>query len=311
MRRMAQWAALLAAVSASTLGWASLGAAPPQLDPTATRAPAGCDPLPSHDERDGGRRVRDVIPPGAAATAVDHAARGGIDVPGALRDFRELVAGYTTVAAVELPSTGMIVDVRSDGPIQVDATALDALAIAPLMLHHRFDDPRLSSLAVCYERRIVHQRELAGSRLRVYVPSDPRACFRAGRLTADPVGDGVRWCDASGITLPALSGPVRLFGMEVARLRTESSIIVAPGVANRRQAQPIVALELAHELVHHYDNVMGLPPWVSSLRHYEQRAYYIENRLREWYAAPDQELPLPIRYVAHQAGSPKAASDRT
>lgn len=295
-RQVLGLAAVVALSATSTAGWVGFDASDVPADPTATRAPAGCPTLPDHADQDNGRRVRDVIPRDAAATAVDHANRGGVDIPGALQDFRELMSASSVISEIELPSTGLVVEVRSDGQLAIDPTALDELALAPLMLHHRFDDPRLSTLARCYERRIVHERELAGSRLRLFVPADPRTCFRAGRLTAAGDDPAVLRCDASGITFPVLPGSVRVLGVEVARLRSEAMIVVATGADSAETAPSIVALKLAHELVHHYDNAMGLLPWSSPLSHYEQRAYYIESRLRRWYDRPHRSLPLPFRF---------------
>lgn len=281
--------ALLVAVVAVV--WSTTSAPIANADGPATVAPPGCPALPDHTPTDDGVRVGDVVPPEAAATAVDHARFGGVDVPGAVRDLHGVLSTYQPVAEAALASSGMRVAVLSDGPLEVDLDALDALARTWLERTDLYDDPRMRALVSCYRRRVLDERELAGSTLRIFVPADPRTCFNAARLV-----DRADGCTALGVTFPRVPGSLRVLGVEVARLRNHATIIVSPGVERHRGADLALARELVHELSHHIDNALGLPPWAGSLTQYEQRAYYVETVVGARVAADPSVLPLAIRY---------------
>lgn len=299
LRRTAGAGLLVVTAGVALLGFTSEGASR-----TSTRAPSGCGALPAHTTADIGRRVTDRVPRTAAVTVVDHAVARGVDVRGAIADLRALHQRLRVRVRSTLPSTGIDVEVLSDGDVDVDLTALDALMRVPLEHHEHVEDPRLAAVLACYHRRIVAEREFAGTRLRLVVPADPRTCFRAGRLVVDGTNSDRLRCNAAGFTLPG-AAELRVFGLDIVRLSSPPTIVVTPGI-DPTSADPagVLARLLTHELVHHYDNQMGLLPWTGSLAGYEQRAYYVERSVAR--ARRGEPLPRAIRFpTADQGAAPR------
>ncbi|MDX1621075.1 MAG: hypothetical protein R3320_08805 [Nitriliruptorales bacterium] len=285
-------AGFLILVVLSIAGYAGPASSPPA--DVLARGPSGCPPLPRDDTTPKAHRVDEVVPRATAPTIVDHAPPVP-DVAGILTDAREVLGGFEVLERLTLPSSGMVIEVRSDGPLLIDPAALDRLARLPLDRSRRFSDLRISALLDCYHERVLEDRELADSTLRIYVPSDHTTCYQEGRLTRVGGDTYATSCDAAGFTLPGVPLRVKLLGAEVARISSKPSIIVSGAARDRAVADVRLAYHLLHEFVHHYDNALGLRPWTGPLAHYEQRAYYIERTLRAQLTALGGP-PLAIRY---------------
>ena len=294
MRRVLGAVGAIALLGLSVAGY--LGGSGWSPDTEVVRAPAGCPGLPSSTATATNEQVAAVVPAASAPTAIDHAPRAP-DLRAIFDDARALLGGFDVLQVVTLASSGIEVEVRSDGPLTIDEAELDALARLPLERHATFSDARVAALLACYEERVLVERELEGTRLRLYVPSDSASCFRDGQLSS--IGDGGyrATCDAAAFTLPGVPLEVRLFGREVARFRNEATIVASGAAHDPVAAETRLAYNLVHELVHHYDNALGLGPWEGQLSHYEQRAYYIERTLR---GSLEEEggPPRAIRYRA-------------
>lgn len=261
------------------------------------RAPRGCPPPGGRDEVPAEDRVTTVVPEATAPTAADHAAAGGVDLRAAVEDVRRMATRFVPVAEFELPSTGIVVSVLSDGPVEVDVEAFDRLWRLLFDDPDVFRDRRVATVQRCYLRRLVEERELAGHELRVVVPADPSTCFLGGRFV--PVGeDGfAASCDSAGVALPRLELGLRPFGLSVVDAASPATVLVtAAAVPGHPDPETRVAWLLLHELHHVVENAFGLTPWSGSLRHYEQRAYYVERELRRHLAERGVRPPLPIRY---------------
>lgn len=270
----------------------------------AVRTPAGCPAPPPFEMVAEEDRVGSVVPAATAPTATDHA-RAGIDVRGALEDLRALSGRFEPVAEFELPSTGIAVTVLSDGPIEVDVEAFDRLTRLPLVQPELFRDARVGEVQRCYARRMLVDRELAGRALRVLVPADPATCFQAGRLVTFGSGEEARACDSAGVTLPEVSLSPRLLGMDLADARAPATVVVA-AATDPRHDDPgrVIAGLLLHEFHHVVENAFGLVPWSGPLRHYEQRAYYVEREVRRHLRGRGLALPRPIRFPDPGVASP-------
>lgn len=294
-------AALAAAVGVSAGGYAAPVAA---TSDGAVRTPAGCPTPPSSEMVAEEDRVSSVVPAVTAPTATDHV-RAGIDLRGLLDDLRHLSGRFEPVADFVLPSTGIAVTVLSDGPIVVDAEALDRLTRLPLSQPELFRDARVGEVQRCYAQRMLVDRELAGRTLRLLVPADPATCFRAGRLVTFGNDDEARVCDSAGVTLPEVSLSPRLLGMDLADARAPATVVVAAATDPRRgDPELVVAGLLLHEFHHVVENAFGLVPWTGPLRHYEQRAYYVEREVRRHLRSRGLALPRPIRFPAPAVSSP-------
>ena len=262
----------------------------------AVRAPGGCPTPPDLGLVAEEDRVGTVVPAASAPTATDHA-RSGLDLPGALQDLRDLSDRFRPVAEFVLPSTGIAVTVLSDGPVEVDVEALDRLTRLPLAQPELFGDARVAEVQRCYARRLLVDREFAGHALRLVVPADPATCFQAGRLVSFGAGGGTRSCDSAGVTLPEVSLSPRLLGMDLADARAPATVLVTAATdPGRGDADGVVAGLLLHEFHHVVENAFGLVPWSGSLRHYEQRAYYVEREVRRHLRSRGLALPRPIRF---------------
>lgn len=262
----------------------------------ATRTPRGCPELRPPDQVPDAERVTTIVPADTAPTATDHLAPG-IDVRAALSELRSLLTGFAPAASFELPSTGMAVTVLSDGPIDVDVAAFDRLLRLSLDDPDLFADGRVADVQRCYARRLLEDREFAGRSLRVFVPSDPSQCFRGGRLASLGSDGFAASCDSSGVTVPELDLRPSLFGLELAEVTVPATVILtASAPPGDRDPDARLAYLLLHELHHVIENGFGLTPWTGSLRHYEQRAYYVERRIRRHLAASDVPVPRPIRF---------------
>jgi hypothetical protein len=270
--------------------------APAATPAGAIRTPPGCDGIRAADTVADADRVLTVVPPDTAPTAMDHVLPG-VDVPAALAEFREILTGFTPVAAFELPSTGMQVTVLSDGALEVDAAAFDRLLRLSLDAPEVFADGRVADVQRCYARRLLHERELAGRSLRVLVPADPAQCFRAGRLVAITGEADAAACDSAGITLPAVDLRPTLFGLPLAELAAPATVVLtAAAPPGDPDADGRLARLLLHELHHVVENAVGLTPWNGSLREYEQRAYYVERSVRRHLRDAGMPLPQPVRF---------------
>jgi hypothetical protein len=295
-RRIATAGFAAAAAAVVALGAAALPDPVVSDAAGATRTPRGCPELRPADHVPEAERVTTIVPADSAPTATDHLAPG-LDVRAALSELRSLLAGFAPAASFELPSTGMAVTVLSDGPIEVDVDAFDRLLRLSLDDPDLFADGRVADVQRCYARRLLEEREFAGRPLRVFVPSEPAQCFRAGRLA--PLGsDGfAASCDSSGVTLPELDLRPSLFGLELAEVTVPATVILtASAPPDDRDPDTRLAYLLLHELHHVVENGFGLTPWTGSLRHYEQRAYYVERAVRSHLTAAGVAVPRPIRF---------------
>lgn len=256
--------------------------------------PAGCpDPTgPSRDEGPDGTPVAEAQPRERTKTVAHHATGIDIDIPRALRGIRRLGADSGPIAVHTLPSSGIRVEVHSDGALDIDPTALDEAFAAPFDVE-AFGDRQLRSVMACYRDRILSGRELEGARVRLLVPSDPTTCMH--RVVTGVEAPPGSVCRSGGVTLPevdvSFGGFVRLAGSPM--------IVLAPAAADRDPDRPGRALTrlLFHELVHLYDNAMGLFPRPGELMAYEQRAEYVERALVNHHGRQERDLPLPIRFV--------------
>lgn len=285
-------ASIAAAVGMSAAGYASAGITPSD---GAVRSPTGCPSLSDVDLVAEADRVETVVPAASAPTVSDHAG-AGFDLRGAIEDVRGLSSRFRPVAEFVLASTGMEVTVLSDGPLEVDVDALDRLTRLPLTQPGMFGDTRVAEVQRCYAQRILDGRELAGHSLRILVPADPATCFRGGRLV--PLGADAGSCDSAGVTLPQVSVRPQLLGMDLAHARAPATVLVTAATdPARRDPAGVLAGLLLHELHHVTENAFGLPPWSGSLRHYEQRAYYVERAVRRHLRSRGLTLPRPIRFL--------------
>lgn len=291
------------ATAAAVLGAGGYASAGVTASDDAVRAPEGCPTPPAIGVVPEKDRVDSVVPAASAPTATDHA-RAGVDLRGAYEDVRQLTARFHPVAEFVLPSTGIAVTVLSDGPIEVDAEAFDRLTRLPLTQPEMFRDARVAEVQRCYARRMLVDRELAGRTLRLVVPADPATCFRAGRLVAFGGEGEARACDSAGVTLPQVSLSPRLLGMDLADARAPATVIVTAATDPQQgDADRVLAALLLHELHHVVENAFGLVPWSGSLRHYEQRAYYVEREVRRHVRSRGLALPQPIRFPDPGAAS--------
>lgn len=271
-------------LAATALAVATLLAAcevpePPRHISGPIAAPPGCPALPDQlAEIDIGGRPppTDGVDTAREVTAIDvwgRRATEALDPTSLGRFLATFHHDFDVIAEGRLPTLGMDVEVRSDGPLGVDLAALDRTART--MLTMDYPDPRFAVLVDCYRRRIVSGRELEGRTLRIYVPADPTACFQAGVLT--PRGDG--GCDAIGFAIPDTQLIPSLARLRPLSLRWPATIVLAPG-QHSTHPEPVeqrAAQILVHELMHFFDNEMGLRPHPTALREYEQRAYYVEQ----------------------------------
>lgn len=285
------------AVLGALLGVLAVACGPgSDLDRSAASAvirPAGCPAPATVEIEDGphGTPVEQAQPRERTATVAHHAAAARVDLPEAVRRVRGLFDGSELVASHTLSSSGIHVELHSDGPLRLHPADLEETFRAPFQ-PEAVGDPELRAVLACYEDRIVGSRELDGVRVRILVPSDPRVCLHRLVLGLDaPPGTP---CRSGGVTLPAvdlsIGGVVQLGGSGL--------IILAPAAVDADPQQPSRALTriLVHELVHLYDNTMGLFPRPGELVAYEQRAHYIEAQVMSWYAGSGREVPRPLRY---------------
>lgn len=272
-------------------------------------APPGCPALPdqlAEIEIDGRPPPADGVHTARQVTAIDvwgRRATQAVDPTSLGRFLATFHHEFDVIAEGHLPTLGMDVEVRSDGALGVDLAALDE--IARTMLTMEYPDPRFAVLVDCYRRRIMSGRELEGRTLRVYVPADPTACFQGGILT--PRGDG--GCDAIGVAVPDTHLVPRLAGLRPLSLRWPATIVLAPG-QHSTHLEPVeqrAAQILVHELMHVFDNEMGLRPHPIALREYEQRAYYVERVHTRAVTRGEIDLVTPVTW--RQLMLPETAED--
>lgn len=276
----------------------SLAASPAVVAQEVVRAPRGCPALSAPDMVAEQDRVATRVPEATAPTATDHAS-SGFDLPGVVGDLRSLSSRFAPVAEFVMPATGIAVTVLSDGPLEVDPEALERLALLSLEDPAIFTDTRVAEVQRCYAQRLLGDRELAGHELRVIVPSDPHLCFAGGRLTPVPATGFADACDSAGVTIPEVSIRPRVLGIGIGEARSPATVLVtAAAPPDHPDPEARLAALLLHELHHVTENAFGLTPWSGSLRHYEQRAYYVEREVRRHLRARDVSLPLPVGFVA-------------
>lgn len=245
-------------------------------------------PRPSGDPGEQLDPWRDVTAAGAA-TIIDHAGRSeDLEAGRVLAGVRDVVA-WPLRARVELPTSGIVVDVHSDGPVEVDTRELDRLAALPLLRYRELGDQRMRILWDCYRRRIIGDRELEGTHLRMFVTSDPSWCISGGTVGPRP---GPGKCVARGVSIPAVDVSVGRSQRPLVRMFSPATVVLAPG------GESHVASVLLHELVHVYDNAMGITPTVEGLRPYEQRAYYVQGHFDAMWREADEAAPQPLRFPA-------------
>lgn len=240
-------------------------------------------------------RISEVAPTTTAPTAVDNYP-GADDEPlrGAIAALRRDLPDFRTVASGVLPASGLDVEIRSDGPVEISLEELDRLTREVLRPETPYGDATVDAWMACNARRVLDEQVLAGRRLRILLPSDPQTCFRAARFTTDPHGG----CDSHGVSLPEIDAKPRFLGFTLARLEAPPTIVVAPGEPYAVEAATRTARLLVHEFVHHVDNALGNLPWNGSLRRYEQRAYFVERTLVNRPPLQWRDLPRPVRFPA-------------
>ena len=255
---------------------------PPTGDRAAFRAPPGCPALPEVSETDG-ESLGELVPAEEVLTATKHL---GAHWPLAIVEFetiRDMLSGVAPVQQFDSRLLGTI-EVVSDGNMRVDPDEFDALVELILSVAAEHGDERVAALHACYEDRIL-AGELSDRRLRLFLPADPRLCFRGYKLA--PASEG---CDARGFTIPQMR--VEPSRWNPLRLTMPATVAVAPGEPNG--TAPTITLMLVHELVHHLDNEFGLLPDPSDLAAYEQRAVHVEETVAA--SVPKDELPMPVEY---------------
>jgi hypothetical protein len=57
------------------------------------------------------------------------------------------------------------------------------------------------------------------------------------------------------------------------------------------------AVILVHEMIHHYDNMMGLGPTLATVGDYERRAYYAQAVVTAMAQAGELDLPEPFVFA--------------
>lgn len=243
----------------------------------------------------------EAAPGTRVATIYDHLAASDVTVVGLWDSLQRVSREFVHRMTLVLPTTGILVEVHSDGPVEVDPVAFDQL-VATITGDHAGVAPDVAELLACYHESIVDARRLDARRLRLILPSDPIQCLPAALLRADDaplLGSGD--CGSTGVTLPAMTASLGFPGLELLALSTVPTIVVAPGVDGGHESPArAAALVLAHELVHYLDNQMGNLPELSvrGMRRYERRAYWLEDVLDRRDADGLVELPHPIRYPA-------------
>jgi hypothetical protein len=271
---------------------------PPQHLSGPIAAPEGCPTLPDQIaqlELGGRSPANGGVAAARQVTAVDvwgRRAAEAVDPESLARFLSRFHGDYPVVAEGHLPSIGVDVEVRSDGALRVDLAELDAMAHQMLTLP--YPDPRFTVLMDCYRRRILSAGELEGRTLRIYVPADPTTCFQGGQLTPRRQGG----CDAIGVALPDTQLGPRFAAWRPASLRWPATIVIAPG-QHSTHLEPVeerAALTMVHELMHFFDNEMGLRPPPLALREYEQRAYCIEQVFERAVSREQIRLPQPISW---------------
>lgn len=293
-RVVASLGAILATIGVSAGGYAS---AVVVASDDAVRTPTGCPMVSPMDVIAEEDRVATVVPVETAPTAADHA-RTDFDLFGALADARELGSDFRPVADAVLPTTGLHVTVLSDGPLDVDVDELDRLTRLPLTQPELFRNARVAEVQRCYADRILEGRELAGHVLRILIPSDPATCFRGGRIVSLRGDLDARSCDSAGVTFPEVDLRPAVLGLELGQASLPATVVLTAATdPGRSDAGRALAGLLLHELHHVVENAFGLSPWSGSLRHYEQRAYYVEREVRRHLRRRGLALPRPIRFV--------------
>lgn len=285
--------AVLAVVLALLASGCGVGGSRDRSAASAVIRPAGCPAAPQASVAQGphGTAIAEAQPPQRTQTVATHASRTRIDLPEAVRGVRGLLRDIHLVATHTLDASGLRVELYSDGPLALDPQDLEAAFDAPLDAR-AIEDAELREVLACYRDRIVGSRELEGARVRLLVPSDPTVCLH--RLALGRTGERTEPCRSGGVTIPALD--VSVGG--VLELGGSTLIILAPAPAVRDPARPgrVLTRILVHELVHLYDNAMGLFPRPGELMAYEQRAHYVEAQVMGWYARTGRDVPEPVRY---------------
>jgi hypothetical protein len=215
-----------------------------------------------------------------------------VSVPGIAAHVREMSRRFEERQTFTLETTGITVELLSDGPVAVNEYEFDRLIAMITGAEHPGVDRATVELLRCYHEALMETDDLAGRRLRLLVPADPEKCFVDLTVRRPPDGH----CNSTGLALPRFDVEVRAFRMPVAHLTFPDTVVVAPGAGGDRDPRRAAALVLAHELVHYLDNQMGNLPPPDDHFEYEARAYAVERALRERSRAGRLNLPLPISY---------------
>lgn len=143
--------------------------------------------------------------------------------------------------------------------------------------------------------RLVAAHTLPAWGIRVELYSD-------GPLTLDPTdledAFGAPFLAAATVEDRAFREVLGCYRDRIIELRGSPLIVLAPAAGQRDPPRPDRALTrvLVHEVVHLYDNAMGLFPRPGEMLAYEQRAHYAEVRIVAWFRDRDRPLPTPIRF---------------
>lgn len=198
---------------------------------------------------------------------------------------------FTPRARFELPSSGVVVVVHSDGEVAADVAAVDELMHAHMRLYRRHTDPVLRARMRCYAETVIGDRAFAGAVVNLYVPADPSACLRDLRLVSRPAGaDWAEVCDFGGAT-----PPTRMAGFLGELRHRQSHVLVAPGIARWSNARPDARLAevLRHESDHLWDWAMGQHVDVFPN---ERRAQLGDDIVGNEYRNRSAALPNPFLY---------------
>lgn len=211
-------------------------------------------------------------------------------------DLRQTLAQtqrFHIVDRFELPSSGVVVVLHSDGTVAADPAALDEILHARLRHHDAHASQSVQARIRCFKKTIVDERVFAGSVVNIYVPANPAMCIKNVRLVQRPAG--TKWhrhCHWKGAT-----PPVRFSGFLGEVRLSEYHMVIAPGITNWSNARPDSALAeiVRHEADHLWDWMMNVSP--TDVAHNERRAVRGDAVIDRVYEAHGKALPSPFFYA--------------
>lgn len=288
MRQISWWIALLG------LAWGVLGGGFEPLDALGRGWEAGarCPRTAGTDTRaSGSSGTRDARPRRQRVPSpMDGFSLRDLNIAQSMAQLRS----FDVVDRFDLPTSGITIVVRSDGPVKADPSAVDRILHARLRLHSAHQDAAERGRMRCFKQTIVDNQAFRGTIVNIYVPADPRMCIKNLRLVQRP--DRSAWdrhCHWKGATPPTrfsgLLGEVRL---------TEYHIVVAPGITRWSNVEPDAALAeiLRHEADHLWDWMMDESPLnVLENERRARRGDILVDRHARHAGAP---LPNPFVYPA-------------